>query len=146
MLSPRTWSMMTVAVWVMTQHWDPSGYSLSSLPKVSIPCFSSGVSSPLCPCLCQSPGYMSANENFCVGLLNGFCISSCPSLAESNTATSCHQLLSVYFLCSGALGWEFQLPHCSRRSNQLLNYLSSTAAYGHLASFLKSPPHSLPDS
>ena len=37
-------SRISAAVWGMTQHQDPSGYSLSSLPKAS-------VSSPLCPSL-----------------------------------------------------------------------------------------------
>ena len=39
---------MVPAIWGMTQHQDPSGYSLSSLPKASIPSLSSSVSSPLC--------------------------------------------------------------------------------------------------
>ena len=37
-------SRISAAVWGLTQHQDPSGYSLSSLPKAS-------VSSPLCPSL-----------------------------------------------------------------------------------------------
>ena len=36
-------------------HWDPRVYSLSSLPRASVPSLSSGVSSPLCPHLCQNP-------------------------------------------------------------------------------------------
>ena len=42
-------SKMAAAVWVMTQHWDPTIYSFSSLPKTSVPSFSSRVSSQLCP-------------------------------------------------------------------------------------------------
>ena len=42
-------SRMAAAVWVMTQDWDPVSYSLSSLPKASIPSLTSGISSPLCP-------------------------------------------------------------------------------------------------
>ena len=39
----------------VTQHQDPCCYSPSSLPKASILCLSSGISSPLCPHLYQSP-------------------------------------------------------------------------------------------
>ena len=41
-------STLAAAIWGMIQHQDPSIYSLSSLPKASIPSLSSGVSSPLC--------------------------------------------------------------------------------------------------
>ena len=37
------------AVWVMTQHRDPGGCSVSSLPRTNIPRLSSTVSSPLYP-------------------------------------------------------------------------------------------------
>ena len=49
-------STKAAVVWGMSQHWDPSGYFLSSLPKGSTPSLSSGVCSPLCPCLCPSLG------------------------------------------------------------------------------------------
>ena len=39
-----------------TQHWDPHGHSLSSLPQASIPSLSSNISSPLCPTPCLLPG------------------------------------------------------------------------------------------
>ena len=54
-------SSMAVAVWVMTQHQDPVGHSLSSLPKASIPSVSPSISRPLCSpfarnlCLWLSP-------------------------------------------------------------------------------------------
>ena len=37
------------AIGVVTQHQHPRGYSLSSLPKASMPSLSSYVCSPLCP-------------------------------------------------------------------------------------------------
>ena len=49
-LSPKA-----AAIWVMTQHWDPGSYSLSSVSKAATPSLSSGISSPLCPCLSLSP-------------------------------------------------------------------------------------------
>ena len=57
-------SRVVAAIWVMTQHQDPGGYSLSSLPKASVPSLSSGVSNPLCPPhLCWSPG-LAANKHW----------------------------------------------------------------------------------
>ena len=47
-------STKAAAVWGMTQYRDPGGYSLSSLPKASIPHFSSGICSPPCSNLYQS--------------------------------------------------------------------------------------------
>ena len=44
------------AIWGITQHQSTGVYSPCSLPKVSIPSVSSGVSSPFCPHLCWSPG------------------------------------------------------------------------------------------
>ena len=52
-------------------HWNPCCYSLSCLPKVSIPCLSSGISSSLCLHLCWSPGQVATSENLCIGPLNG---------------------------------------------------------------------------
>ena len=41
-------SMKAAADWGMTQHQDPHGSSLSSLPKASVPSLSSSLCSPLC--------------------------------------------------------------------------------------------------
>ena len=90
----------------VTQHQDPCCYSPSSLPKASILCLSSGISSPLFSHLCWSPGNMVPNANFCVVPLNGFSVSNHLSLAENNNATFLPWLLSMYFLGSGVLGWE----------------------------------------
>ena len=47
-------SRMASAIVLMTQHWDPRGYSPSSLSKASIPIISSSISSSLCSLsLCQ---------------------------------------------------------------------------------------------
>ena len=46
-------SRMAAAIWVMTQHWDLSGYSLSSLPKAPISSLYTSISSPLCFCFAR---------------------------------------------------------------------------------------------
>ena len=50
-------SKIAAALWGMTQHQDPCGYSLSSLPKTSVLSLSSSIYSQLCPHpISQSPG------------------------------------------------------------------------------------------
>ena len=50
------WARWPLQYGGMTQHEDPGGCSLSSLPNATVPSLSSGISSPLCTPLCQSPG------------------------------------------------------------------------------------------
>ena len=63
-------SKMAPPVWGMTQYRDSGGYSLSSLPKGSVPSLSSGISSPLCPCLCSKLWQVAINENLFIGPLS----------------------------------------------------------------------------
>ena len=47
---------MAPAVWEMTQHVDPGGYFLSSLPRATNPRVSSSISSPLFPPYARTQG------------------------------------------------------------------------------------------
>ena len=92
---------------------------------------------------------MPANENVCIGPLNGPWVSHCLSLAESNPAAFRHWMLSVYFSGSASVDLGSHLmvytPHSSGGSNQPLKYPSSASAatFGYPGSPLTSLPLSL---
>ena len=85
------------AVWGMTQHRDPGGYSFSSLPRATSLRLSSSIFSPIWTSSAGTQGKCLQME-FCVlPLSEGFWVSNCLSLTDRYPAAFYSHMLFEFF-------------------------------------------------